>query len=107
MLTITPQAADQIRRAAQQGGMEGMSLRIAAKRDGDGSIDYMIGFDDLGGEDLEYIVEGIPILISEFSKDLLKGVTLDFVELTPGEYQFIFVPPAQDQRASAREKPQD
>lgn len=92
MIAITPQAAEQIRRAAEQAGTQGMSLRIAAKKAADGNVEYMLGFDDLGDEDLEYTVEGIPLLISEFSKDLLRGVTLDFVELTPGEFQFIFIP---------------
>lgn len=93
MITITEQAAAQIRRAAEQGGMQGMSLRVAARRADDGQVEYMLGFDDLGDEDLEYTVQGIPLLISEFSKDLLRGITLDFVELNPGEFQFIFIPP--------------
>lgn len=96
MIVITPTAAEQIRRAAEQGGMQGMSLRVAAKRTDDGNIDYMLGFDDPGDEDLDYVIEGVPILISELSKDLVRGITLDFVELTPGEYQFIFVPADKD-----------
>jgi iron-sulfur cluster assembly protein len=97
MMTITPQAADQIRRAAEHGGMQGMSLRVAAKRGDDGDIDYTMGFDDLGDEDVEYTLAGIPVLISELSKDLLAGVTLDYVELAPGEFQFIFVPKRNEQ----------
>ena len=92
MITITEEAAAQIRRAAEQGGTQGMSLRVAARRADDGQVEYMLGFDDLGDEDLEYTVQGIPLLISEFSKDLLRGITLDFVELNPGEFQFIFIP---------------
>ncbi len=101
MITITPQAAAQIRNAAEQGGMQGMSLRVAAKKSDDGNVEYMLGFDDMGDEDLEYTLEGIPVLISEFSKDLVRGITLDFVELTPGEFQFIFVPADKTKARSA------
>lgn len=93
MMTITPEAAEQIRKAARQGGMEGMALRIAARPGDDGNVEYMMGFDDLGDEDTEYVLEGVRVLISSLSEDLLKGVQLDFVELNPGEFQFIFVPP--------------
>lgn len=100
MITITPAAAEQIKRATEQGGAQGMSLRVAAMRSNDGNVEYMLGFDDPIDEDLEYVVEGVPILISELSKDLLRGITLDFVELTPGEFQFIFVPSANEKKAS-------
>lgn len=106
MITITEEAAAQIRRAAEQGGTQGMSLRVAARRADDGQVEYMLGFDDLGDEDLEYTVQGIPLLISEFSKDLLRGITLDFVELNPGEFQFIFIPP-QGATAGPRGKRED
>ena len=102
MIVITPAAAEQIRRAAEQGGMQGMSLRVAAKRADDGNIEYMLGFDDPGDEDVDYVIEGVPILISELSKDLVRGITLDFVELTPGEFQFIFVPPDKDKAKKSR-----
>lgn len=94
MITITSEAAAQIHRAAEQGGTQGLSLRVAARRDDDGKVEYMLGFDDLGDEDVEYTITGVHVLISEFSRDLLRGVTLDFVELAPGEFQFIFIPPS-------------
>lgn len=102
MIVITPAAADQIRRAAEQGGMQGMSLRVAAKRGDDGNIEYVLGFDDPGDEDVDYVIDGVPVLISELSKDLVRGITLDFVELTPGEFQFIFVPADKDKAAKRR-----
>ncbi len=93
MMTITPEAAQQIRKAAEQDGMNGMPLRIAARRTENGAVEYMLGFDEPSDEDLDLYVEGVRVLISEFSTDLLKGTTLDFVEITPGEHQFIFIPP--------------
>lgn len=94
MITITPAAAEQIRASAAQGNMEGMPMRIAATRNPDASIHYGMGFDDnqLEGDTLVNS-EGIEVLISESSKMLLDGMTLDYVELEPGSFQFIFQNP--------------
>ena len=40
LLRITEQAADQIRASIEEGGMQGMALRVAARRLEDGTIDY-------------------------------------------------------------------
>ena len=94
MITITPAAAKQINASASQGDMDGLSMRIAASRNPDGSIHYGMGFDDSQIEgDLHITSEGINVVISETSKILLEGTTLDYVELEPGEYQFIFMNP--------------
>ena len=94
MITITPAAAKQISASANQGNMEGLSMRIAAKRNPDGSVHYGMGFDDQQLEgDLHINSEGINIVISETSKTLLEGTTLDYVELEPYEFQFIFMNP--------------
>ena len=94
MITITPAAAAHIRTSATQGNMEGMPMRIAAKRNPDGSIHYGMGFDDNQLEDDTLVTSaGIEVVISETSKMLLDGLTLDYVELEPGAFQFIFQNP--------------
>lgn len=93
MITITPAAAVQIRRASELADAEDMYLRLAAKREDDGSIEYGMGFDDLGGQDQLYTSEGIEVVIADSCKDLLRGATLDFAEIEPGEQRFIFTNP--------------
>jgi iron-sulfur cluster assembly protein len=94
MITITPAAAEQIRASAVQGNMEGMPMRIAAKRNPDGSIHYGMGFDDNQLEDDTLVTsEDIEVVVSESSKMLLDGLMLDYVELEPGAFQFIFQNP--------------
>ena len=94
MITITPAAAKQISVSARQGNIDGLSMRIAASRNQDGSMHYGMGFDDKQLEgDLHISSEGIDVVISETSKILLEGTTLDYVELEPGEFQFIFMNP--------------
>jgi iron-sulfur cluster assembly protein len=94
MITITPTAAEQIRSSARQGDMQGLAMRIAARRDPDGSIHYGLGFDDnqLDG-DLRLNSEGIDIVIGESSQILVDGMTVDYVEIEPGSWQFIFLNP--------------
>lgn len=94
MITITPVAAKQIRESAKQGHMEGLPLRIAATRQSDGSIHYAMGFDDSGREnDMTIQCEGIDVVVSPLSSELLQGTTLDYVELEPGRVEFIFLNP--------------
>jgi iron-sulfur cluster assembly protein len=94
MITITPAAATQIQESAQHSGMERPSLRIAAKRMPDGKIDYGMGFDDHERDsDLVFKSGKINVVIEPVSVDLLKNAVLDYVEMDPGEYRFIFMNP--------------
>jgi iron-sulfur cluster assembly protein len=94
MITITPAAAEQIRHSASEGKMEGWSMRVAAKRNPDGSMHYGMGFDDkdLDG-DTHIDADSIDVVIGESSLALLEGTTLDYVELEPDNWQFIFMNP--------------
>jgi len=93
MITVTPSAAQQIRIAATQSDADEMGLRIAARRDADGSLHYAMGFDDPRNDDRVLSSEGIALVVSPQHADLLDGMTLDFVELEPGDFRFIFVNP--------------
>ncbi len=94
MITITPEAAAQIRHSAKEGRMEGMALRVAAQRNPDGSIHYGIGFDDESRDgDNHFKSEGIDIVVSPVSLDLVAGMTIDFVELDDGNREFVFLNP--------------
>jgi iron-sulfur cluster assembly protein len=89
MFRLTKTAADQILATAEVQGDEPI-LRIAAKIDEDGELVYGVGFDEQREQDLVLDCEGVTILISPRSQQLLAGTTLDFVELRPGEFQFVF-----------------
>jgi len=94
MITITPAAAEQIRISAEKGDMQGLSMRIAAKRNPDGSIHYGMGFDDnkIDG-DMHINAGGIDVVIGESSHLLMEGATIDYVEIEAGTWQFIFMNP--------------
>lgn len=91
MITVTPQAAEQIARSAAQSG-DGC-LRIAARLDEKGVIEYGMGFDERSEGDAEFESAGVKLLVAPGSVELLAGATLDYVELNPGEWRFIFINP--------------
>ena len=94
MITLTAKAAKQIRYSATQGKMQGMPLRVAATRKSDDSLHYAMGFDDVPNEkDHKFSSQGIDIVVSKTSIDLLKGTTVDYVKIDSGELQFIFINP--------------
>lgn len=92
MFKVTPAAAAQILNAADLQD-EHPALRVAAKIDEDGEISYGMGFDEERENDVVLESEGLQLLISPRSAELLEGATLDFVEFKPGEFQFIFINP--------------
>ena len=93
MITVTPQAAEQIARSAPQAGAGSACLRLAARLDDKGVIEYGMGFDDKADGDTQVVSSGITILVSAGSTELLSGATLDYVEINPGEWRFIFINP--------------
>ena len=91
MFALTPPAAEQIVRAAADQPDPQPMLRVAAKLDeSDGELVYGMGFDEQRENDLVVDCGGVTILISPPSQPLLANTTLDFAEVQPGEFQFIF-----------------
>jgi len=93
MIKITPEAAKQIRHSAELSDSRNLHLRIAVRREEDGSFVYGMGFDEMHDDDALLASEGINVIVSDAAKDFLIGATLDFVEINPGESQFIFINP--------------
>lgn len=92
-ITVTARAAEHIQHSAKQGGMERLALRIAATRQDDGTIKYAMGFDESSMEDELIRSGGVTVVIAPKEKALLQGTVLDYVELEPGDFNFIFMNP--------------
>lgn len=90
MITVSKSAAEQIRHSSSTTAAGSMALRIAAKRNADGSIDYAMGFDEADNNDTQIVCEAVTIVVAPSSVELLSDVTLDYVELEPGQFHFIF-----------------
>jgi iron-sulfur cluster assembly protein len=78
-LSVTPKAANQIRKAlAQRGG--GLGLRLAVKTSGCSGYAYALEFaDDLGSDDLRFDSEGVTLLVDAASLPMIDGTQLDWV----------------------------
>lgn len=93
MFQVTPAAAQQIRTAAAQSDAAGMALRVAARQVADGSIEYGMGFDAPHDGDDPIEFDGLTVVVAPPCQPLLEATVLDWVELEPGAFSFIFIPP--------------
>lgn len=94
MIKISSSAIEQIKESIEQGAMQTTPLRIAIKKQDDGSFHYAMGFDEqrLPGDSFLNF-DGVDLVVSEISKELAEGMTIDFVELEAGKPEFIFLNP--------------
>jgi len=90
MFSLTQAAAQQIQQSARSSGAQHLALRVAARIEADGSIQYGMGFDDPHEQDMKLELQGVAVVISTEFQELLEDTVLDFVEMTPGEFNFIF-----------------
>ena len=100
MITISDSAAKQIKVSIEATDAEGLSLRIAAKRKEDGSLDYAMGFDQSDHNDSHSKSNGIDIVVAPTSTELLANANLDYVQMDDGEYHFIFINPNDPEHTS-------
>ena len=101
MFTLTSAAAQQVRQAASASGAQDMALRIAAKIDSDGSVQYGMGFDEPKDEDMKLDLDGVAVVIAEDFQPVLDNIVLDYVELEPGQFNFIFMDARQQEPTPA------
>ncbi len=93
MITLTAKAAEQVRLAAENGDVAGMALRLAARQTDDGSFEYGMGFDEVKDEDMSFESEGVELVFAPQYGPILKGTVIDYVEIEPGQFHFIFMNP--------------
>jgi iron-sulfur cluster assembly protein len=94
VITITPAAAEQIRKSAlAHGDAAAACLRLAARLDDRGTIEYGMGFDARAEGDTLVESGEVRVLVAAGCVELLTGATLDYVEINPGELRFIFINP--------------
>ena len=93
MITLTPAAIEQVMASAEQSGVTEAVLRLAAKKNPDGSIEYGMGFDESTDDDLAFKFKDVTVVFSGEYGPLLNGTTIDFVEMEPGQMHFIFLNP--------------
>jgi iron-sulfur cluster assembly protein len=101
MFQVTSSAARQIRDAADRSSATGMALRVAARQIADGSVEYGMGFDAVHDGDTPIEFDGVTVVVAPPCQPLLEATVLDWVELEPGAFAFIFIPPTVDSNSTA------
>lgn len=93
MFAITENAAEQILKQIEKENAQKLGLRFAATFSEDRTIQYVMGFDEIKGSDTPHTISGIKVLMDDETTTLMDEARLDFVELEPGDFQFIFINP--------------
>ena len=93
MLILTDAAIKQVAISAERSGSVGDPLRLAARMNEDGSIDYLMGFDHAQDGDIRVECGDVAIIFGPEYRMLLEGATMDYVEIESGEFRFIFMNP--------------
>ena len=93
-IKITTEAANQVKKSAEESVHKGWPLRIAVRKDENNNFHYAMGFDDKSNEDdISFKSEGVEIVVSATHLTLMKGMEIDYVELEKGSKSFIFANP--------------
>ena len=93
MITVSPEAAAQIKISAEQGKAEGLALRLAIHQKDDKSFHYVMGFDENSmDDDMTIDSNGVKLVIDSESQKLAAGLKLDYVDLE-GKMEFVFLNP--------------
>lgn len=93
MIKITTNAISAFNKEIQKDENKDFKLRLAVMKK-DNSFHYALGFDDnITNNDKIIKVQNIEFIISNISHDLCDGMTIDYVELEKGQYNFIFLNP--------------
>lgn len=104
MISISESALKQIQQAAARDEMKGLALRIAIRQDDSGSFEYGIGFDDIKDDDIKIAQDGFTMIVSPAFKEVLEGTNIDYVEIEPGKFHFIFINPNDPNHVAPNEE---
>lgn len=80
LVIVTESAANEIKKIAQEQGIENPILRIRVVPGGCSGFQYAMGFDEEVTEnDKVTEVDGVKVVVDEFSAPYIKGATLDYI----------------------------
>ena len=90
MINITSEAATQILKSFTD---DSSILRVAVQQKPDGDFHYIMGLDEPKGDDTRFISNKVKIAVSPDHIALLDKMEIDYVEINPDEFNFIFKNP--------------
>lgn len=85
LFTVTPKAAEMVRKIMESEGKAGQALRVTVMPGGCAGYTYGLDFDDKAQpDDVTLETEGIKLFINEDIAPLIQGAKLDFLESLQG-----------------------
>ena len=80
LIIVTEAAANEIKKIAQEQGIENPILRVRVVPGGCSGFQYAMGFDEEVSENDKVVeVDGVKVVVDEFSAPYIKGATIDYV----------------------------
>ena len=89
MITITENAADQIKKLQSEMDGNALALRVAVVGGGCSGYQYNLGFDAEKDGDSRFDSNGVSVIVDGQSMPMLDGIELDYVENLQGS-NFVF-----------------
>jgi iron-sulfur cluster assembly protein len=90
IVTLTPNALQEVKRLQKVQGLEGTALRLGVKGGGCSGLSYTVNFDtEVGKYDQTYDVDDIRVIVDMKSAIYLQGTQLDYEkDLLSGQFKF-------------------
>ena len=91
MVTLTPEAVQEVKRRLQRAQQSNLGLRVGVKAGGCSGFSYLLNLDEATPKDNDQFFEqdGITILVDAKSHAHLNGMTVDFNDsLMGGGFEF-------------------
>jgi iron-sulfur cluster assembly accessory protein len=85
VITITDRAAEELKKLAEQHGIEEVVLRVQAIPGGCSGISYSMGFDEVREGDEVLEEKGIKVVVDKNSVPFINGAEIDYVTTPFGE----------------------
>ena len=83
-ITVTPNAAEQIKALANKTENSGKVLRVYVEQGGCSGMQYSMTFDEPRTDDRRAESQGVSVLVDSFSAQYLSGATVDFSDAMTG-----------------------
>jgi iron-sulfur cluster assembly protein len=97
MINITPAAAEQILKSFENNNSSSVEvstvLRIAVQEKPDGGFHYIMGLDEAKNTDTQFISNDVKIAVTPEHLALMDKMEIDYIEIKPTEFNFIFKNP--------------
>lgn|SRR5690348_11443618 len=84
IVTLTPNAADEVKNMLSQPENAGKTLRFYVEQGGCSGMQYSMVFDERRPEDFLAEMHGVSVLVDPFSAKYLRGTVVDFSDALTG-----------------------